>query len=160
MTFSSSVGFSFMFLFLSLCSLSFFSFSIQSSFWSLKMGQPRPLFHLFSSFQTTNFIKNRYVKKRPSSLWYRDSNSRPSEHESPIITTRPGLPPCFYSLYLSGSLFFFLHLCLSPSIWASWLPQLKLLTDLGFFHSQIHKTWILVFLRLNFAFCFTRIKAI
>ena len=34
-----------------------------------KMGQPRPLFHLFSSFQTniTNFTTNMYVKKYPSS---------------------------------------------------------------------------------------------
>ena len=26
-------------------------------------------------------------------VWCRDSNSRPLEHESPPITTRPGLPP-------------------------------------------------------------------
>ena len=63
-----------------------------------KMGQPRPLFHLFSSFQTcitnfTNFTTNRYVKKCPSSIQCRDSNSQPLEHESPPITTRPGLLP-------------------------------------------------------------------
>ena len=29
----------------------------------------------------------------PSSIWCRDSNSRPLYHESPSITTRPGLPP-------------------------------------------------------------------
>ena len=59
------------------------------------MGQPRPLFHLFSSFQTniTNFTTNMYVKKCPSSIRCRDSNSRPLEHEPPPITTRPGLPP-------------------------------------------------------------------
>ena len=39
------------------------------------------------------------MKKCPSSRWCRDSNSRPLEHESPPITTRPGLPPT-YLLYL------------------------------------------------------------
>ena len=29
----------------------------------------------------------------PFSIWCRDSNSGPLEHESPPITTRPGLPP-------------------------------------------------------------------
>ena len=59
------------------------------------MGQPRPLIHLFSSFQTniTNFTTNMYVKKCPSSIRCWDSNSRPLEHEPPPITTRPGLPP-------------------------------------------------------------------
>ena len=33
------------------------------------------------------------VKNDPSSNWYRDSNSQPIDHESPPITTRPGLPP-------------------------------------------------------------------
>ena len=48
-----------------------------------KMGQPRPLFNLFSSFQTniTNVTAN---------IRWRDSNSQPLEHESPPITTRPG----------------------------------------------------------------------
>ena len=57
------------------------------------MGQPRPLFHLFSSFQThiQNFTS--MWKKCPSSIWCRDSNSRPLEHEYPPIITRPGLPP-------------------------------------------------------------------
>ena len=60
-----------------------------------KIDQPRPLFHLLPSFQThiTNFTTNMYVKKCPSSIWCRDLNSRPLEHESPPITTRPGLPP-------------------------------------------------------------------
>ena len=33
------------------------------------------------------------MKKCPSSLWCWDSNPWPSGHESPPITTRPGLPP-------------------------------------------------------------------
>ena len=31
--------------------------------------------------------------KRPSSILCRDSNSQPSDYESPPLTTRPGLPP-------------------------------------------------------------------
>ena len=49
------------------------------------MGHARPLFRLFSSFQTN--ITN--VKICPSSMRCWDSNSRPSEHEYPHITTRP-----------------------------------------------------------------------
>ena len=54
------------------------------------MGYPPPLYCLFSSFQTniTIFITN-ICEKCPSSIWY----PRPSGHESPPITTRPGLPP-------------------------------------------------------------------
>ena len=39
------------------------------------------------------FLQQIYVKKCPSSIWCWDSNPRPSGHESPPITTRPGLPP-------------------------------------------------------------------
>ena len=61
---------------------------------SKNMGQPRPLFHLFLSFQTTlQILQQINVKKCPSSIRCWDSNSRPLEHESPPITTRPGLPP-------------------------------------------------------------------
>ena len=41
----------------------------------------------------TNFKTNKYVKKCPSSVRCWDSNSQPLDHESPLITTRPGLPP-------------------------------------------------------------------
>ena len=60
----------------------------------LNMGQPRPLFHLFSSFQTniTIFTTNK-CEKSPSSMWHRDLNPWHLEHEPPPITTRPGLPP-------------------------------------------------------------------
>ena len=60
-----------------------------------KMGQPRPLFHLFSSFQThiTNLTANRYVKKCPSSIWCRDSNSQTFEHESLPIPLDQGSCP-------------------------------------------------------------------
>ena len=60
----------------------------------LKKGYPRPLFRLFSSFQTniTNLTTD-ISEKCPSSIWCRDSNPQPSEQESPPLTTRPGLPP-------------------------------------------------------------------
>ena len=60
----------------------------------LKMGQPRPLFHLFRLFKNTlKFLQLIIVKKCPTNIRCQDSNSRPLEHESPPITTRPGLPP-------------------------------------------------------------------
>ena len=49
------------------------------------------IFGLFK--QTVQFLQQIYVKKCPSSIWCRDSNSQPSEREYPPITTRPGLPP-------------------------------------------------------------------
>ena len=60
------------------------------------MGQPRPLFRLFSVFfkQTSlQFLLQIYVEKCPSSIRCRDSNPRPLERESLPFTTRPGLPP-------------------------------------------------------------------
>ena len=61
-------------------------------FW--KIYHTRTLFYLFSSFQTniTNFTQIN-VKICPSSIQCSDSNPQPSEHKSPPITTRPGLPP-------------------------------------------------------------------
>ena len=59
------------------------------------MGQPRPLFRLFSVFSNKhhyNFYNKYMWKKCPSSIWCRDSNPRPSKCESLPITTRPGLP--------------------------------------------------------------------
>ena len=58
------------------------------------MGHPRPLFRLFSFFSNKheyNFSTNK-CEKCPSSIWHWDSNPQPSEHESPPITTRSGLP--------------------------------------------------------------------
>ena len=56
------------------------------------MGQPRLFFIYFRRFQhTLQFLQQIIVKKCPSSIWCQDSNSQPLEHESPPITTRPGL---------------------------------------------------------------------
>ena len=52
-------------------------------------------FRLFSSFQTNiNFLQQINVKKCPSSILCWDSNPQPLVHESPPLTTRPGLRPC------------------------------------------------------------------
>ena len=60
----------------------------------LNMGQPRPLLRLFSTFQSNITISTtNKCEKCPSSKRRWDSNPRPLEHESPPITTRPGLPP-------------------------------------------------------------------
>ena len=61
----------------------------------------------FRSFQTniiTIFTTN-YMKKCPFSIWRRDSNPRPLEHESQPITTRPGLPPEVVFFFHLESLF-------------------------------------------------------
>ena len=62
--------------------------------------------------QTVQFFT---TNKCPSSIQCWDSNPQPSEHESPPITTRPGLPPksfltilktysnCFYDAQVEGS---------------------------------------------------------
>ena len=61
-------------------------------------------------FQTHYKFYNKYIcEKCPSSIQCRDSNSQPLEHESPPITTRPGLPPqeiCFTRSLNSFKLFF------------------------------------------------------
>ena len=38
------------------------------------------------------FFQQMYVKKCPSSIWYRDSNPQPLERDSLPITTRPVFP--------------------------------------------------------------------
>ena len=60
------------------------------------MGHPLPLFNLFSPFQTyiTIFTTN-LCEKCLSSILFWDSNPRPSENESPPITTAISL---FYLL--------------------------------------------------------------
>ena len=67
------------------------------------MGQPQPLFCLFSIFSNkqSNFYNKSMWKmsKCPSSILRRDSSLRPFDHESSPITTRPWLPP-FLHLFL------------------------------------------------------------
>ena len=55
---------------------------------------PASFLFIFGLFkQTTQFLQQINVTKIPSSIWHRDSNPRPFEHESSPTTTRPGLPP-------------------------------------------------------------------
>ena len=69
--------------------LNFFAF--------LKNGPiPASFIGYFRSFQTKK-LQQIYVKKCPSSKWCGDLNPQPLEHESPPVTTRPGLPP--FKLY-------------------------------------------------------------
>ena len=63
-------------------------------FFLKKMGQPQPLFCLNLSFQTNiTILTTKKCKKCQSSIQCQDSNSQPSDYESPPLTTRPGLPP-------------------------------------------------------------------
>ena len=49
---------------------------------------------ILSSFQTNiTILTSNKREKFPSSIWCWDSNSKPLEHKSPPLTTRPGLPP-------------------------------------------------------------------
>ena len=60
------------------------------------MGQHQPLLtFIFSLLKQTSLqiLQQINVRKCPSSIRCRDLNPRPLEHESPNITTRPGLPP-------------------------------------------------------------------
>ena len=69
-----------------------------------QMGQSRHLLpFIFGLFKQTSlqFLQQIYVQKCPFSIWCLDSNSLCSEHESPPITTRPGLPPLGFGFYVN-----------------------------------------------------------
>ena len=75
------------------------------------MGQPRPLFRLFSVFPnkhhyifTTNICEKYLFIIR---CW--DSKTRPLECESPPITTRPGPDPIKIFLHIFYATQFFMH---------------------------------------------------
>ena len=68
-------------------------FFVHNFLFFLKMGQPGLFFVLFLSFQTNiTILTTNKCEKCPSSIQRRDSNSQPSDYESPPLTTRPGLP--------------------------------------------------------------------
>ena len=60
------------------------------------MGFFYSLFLVYSKNIITIFTTN-ICEKCPSSIGSWDLNPRPLEHESPPVTTRPGLPP-FHTL--------------------------------------------------------------
>jgi len=68
------------------------------NFYFLKNGpSPVSFSFIFGLFQTNinKILQQINVKKCPSGIQHWDSNPRPLEHESPPITTRPGLPRNF-----------------------------------------------------------------
>ena len=63
---------------------------VQLSHVLIKMGQPRPLFNLFSVFSIKYYNSaTNQCEKCPSCSLHLDLNSRPSDYESPHLTTRP-----------------------------------------------------------------------
>ena len=75
----------------------------------LKNGPTLAFFCLFLVFSNKHykFLQQIYVKKCPSSIWWRDLNPRSLERESPPITTRPGLPPNMSSFIYRSCRFFY-----------------------------------------------------
>ena len=73
----------------------FFGFLLQT-----KLANPYLLFHLFSVFSNKHHYdfdtKSTWKMSCPSSIQCQDSNSRPLEHESSPITTRPRLLPLLW----------------------------------------------------------------
>ena len=75
--------------------LSFVHLRLKQSCLTAQWATPASFSFIFVCCHTniTNFTTNLYVKKCPSSIRCWDSNPGPLEHESPPITTSPGLPP-------------------------------------------------------------------
>ena len=71
-------------------------------FYFKKWAIPGLFFVYFKSLQTNinTILQQKYVKICPSSIRHWDSNPRPSECESPPITTRPGHLPTNRDSYL------------------------------------------------------------
>ena len=67
------------------------------------MGQPRPLFVFFNLFNQTCTILQQ-CEKCSSSTRRKDSNSQPSDYESPPLTTSPGLPPTLTEKYYKSGI--------------------------------------------------------
>ena len=62
-----------------------------------KWANPSLFLFIFSLFNQTLQFYSKSMWKCPSSIWRRDSNSQPSDYESPPITTRLGLPSLSFS---------------------------------------------------------------
>ena len=65
--------------------------SLEREPWSSDYGR-RLMFQSFSNKQY-KILQQMNVKKCPSSIQRWDSNSQPSDYETPPLTTRPVLPP-------------------------------------------------------------------
>ena len=81
-----------------------------------KWANPGLFFVYFRLFkQTLQLLQQINVKKCPSSIRHRDSNSQPSDYESPPLTTRPKLPPKIRYPCLEYSIF---ALRVSSELWS------------------------------------------
>ena len=128
----------------------------------LKMGQPRPLFHLFSVFSNQHqyrfYNKSKWKYVIPSSIWRWDLNPWTFEYESSPITTKPGPQSKSYSGYLEH------NNCLCPDqihltyneesyrsfnfsllfyFWtntANFLPRVSILLIIGSYHPSSEST--------------------
>ena len=73
------------------------------TFFFKKWANTGLFFVCFRSFQTNfNTIFSKYQREKmsiPSSIWCRDLNPWPFDHESAPITTRPLLPPFLFNFY-------------------------------------------------------------
>ena len=105
-------------IFLFLC-FSFQWFILNSILFSLCLFFKWTIFGLFLFIfglfkQTTQILQQINVKKCPSSIRCQDSNSQPSDYESPPLTTRPGLPPIFSICWRLSLQSFYLCLFVFP----------------------------------------------
>ena len=67
--------------------------TLRNLFLTKKWADPGLFFVYFHPLkQTIQFLQQINVKKCPSSIRRQDSNSQPSDYQSPPLTTRPGLP--------------------------------------------------------------------
>ena len=92
------------------------------------MGHSQPLFRLFSFFQTNISIFTTNICEKMSIQQVRcwQSNSQHSVHESPPITTRPGLPPLHKFVFDAGKIKGFTALALEREILGSTKKVIKL----------------------------------
>ena len=90
------------------------SFTLEFLF---KWTTPASFSFIFVFFKRTlQFLHQLNVKKCPSSIRCHDSNSQPSDYESPPLTTRPGLPPFILEFLLKtvASIAQGIHMHLTP----------------------------------------------
>ena len=113
-----------------------------------KWANPGLFFVYLLSFQTNNtiFTTNQCEKMVCSSSMQRQySNPWPSEHESPPVTTRPGLPPDIIVVTVMGKFRFLKHWPLEQNY-----PDLTPVTEL--FSRRI---WRIIWSRWSDILCYT-----
>ena len=105
------------------------------------LNGPTPAsFCLFSVFTNNTIFTANQCEKCPTSIWRRDSNPRPLEHESSPTTTRLGLPPlCRFIIITQMILIYFISGCITVPSTAdrqfylfafSWIAYFKISSSL------------------------------